>query len=178
MEQENRSAGHKKLSTRFKRRIVRKVKKKSSSTSKIVKSLVDAPCNTKTIKRHLGNEKIKHKKRIHCERLTMKHKEKRLVYACQYQTMSAKEWRKVTFSPEKNFSLDSPDSFQEYRHAKNFPEENYSTMHSGEESLMSCWVFSSSGKLKLQFVCGRQNLADYVKMLNDLSFEKRRVSSM
>ena len=27
----------------------------------------------------------------------------------------------------------------------------------------------SSGKLKLQFVSGRQNAADYVKMLNDLS---------
>ena len=30
--------------------------------------------------------------------------------------------------------------------------------------------FSSSGKLKLQFVCGRQRAAGYVKMLKDLSF--------
>ena len=29
--------------------------------------------------------------------------------------------------------------------------------------------FSSSGKLKLQSVSGRQKVADYVKMLNDLS---------
>ena len=29
--------------------------------------------------------------------------------------------------------------------------------------------FSSSGKLKLQFVSGGQNAADYVKMLNDIS---------
>ena len=29
--------------------------------------------------------------------------------------------------------------------------------------------FSASGKLKLQFLCGRQKAADYVKMLNDLS---------
>ena len=29
--------------------------------------------------------------------------------------------------------------------------------------------FSSSGKFKLQFVCGRQKAAVYVKMLNDLS---------
>ena len=31
------------------------------------------------------------------------------------------------------------------------------------------WGVSSSGKLKLQFVNGRQKAADYVKMLNDLS---------
>ena len=30
-------------------------------------------------------------------------------------------------------------------------------------------VFSSSAKLKLQFVCGRQKAEDYMKMLNDLS---------
>ena len=29
--------------------------------------------------------------------------------------------------------------------------------------------FSSSGKLKLQFICGWQKPADYVKLLNDLS---------
>ena len=39
-------------------------------------------------------KKIKHKKRIHHPRLTMKHKEKRLEYACQYQIMSVKKWRK------------------------------------------------------------------------------------
>ena len=70
------------------------------STSKILKSLVDAPCSTKTIRRHLNNEKIKHKKRIHRPRLTIKHKKKWLKYACQYQTMSAKEWGKVVFSDE------------------------------------------------------------------------------
>ena len=37
-----------KLSPQFKRRIVHKTKKKSS-TSKILKSLVDAPCSTKII---------------------------------------------------------------------------------------------------------------------------------
>ena len=33
-------------------------------------------------------------------------------------------------------------------------------------------VFSSSAKLKLQFVSGQQKAADYVKMLNDLSLAK------
>ena len=37
-----------KLSSQFKRRIVHKVEKKTSSTSKILKSLVDAPCSTRT----------------------------------------------------------------------------------------------------------------------------------
>ena len=41
-----------KLSPVFKRRIVRKIKKKISSTSKILKSLVDIPCSTRTIRRH------------------------------------------------------------------------------------------------------------------------------
>ena len=75
-----------KLSPQFKRRIVRKVKTLISSTSKIFKFLVNAPCSTRTIRRHLNNEKIRHKKRIHRPRLTMKYKEKR-----QYQTMSVKE---------------------------------------------------------------------------------------
>ena len=99
----------------------------------------------------------------------MKHKEKQLEYVCQYQTMSAKEWWKFVFSDEKKYNLDSPDGFQKYWHAKNFPEENYSTRNSGGGSLMIRWAFSSSGKLKLQFVSGRQKAADYVKMLNDLS---------
>ena len=38
---------------------------------------------------------------------------------------------------------------------------------------MILWVFSSSGKLKLQFVSGRQKAADYVKMLNDLSLTQK-----
>ena len=42
----------------------------------------------------------------------MKHREKRLQYARQDQTMSAKEWRKVVFSDEKKFNLDGSDEFQ------------------------------------------------------------------
>ena len=60
------------------KRIVCEIKKKTLSTSKILKSLT---CSTRTIGRHLNEEKIKHK-RIHRPRLTTKHKEKRLEYAC------------------------------------------------------------------------------------------------
>ena len=36
------------------------------------------------------------------------------------------------------------------------------------------WVgVSSSGKLKLQFIIGRQKAVDYVKVLNDLSFAQK-----
>ena len=52
-----------KLSPQFKRRIVHEVKKKTSSTSKILKSQVDPPCSIWPIRRHLNNEKIKHKKK-------------------------------------------------------------------------------------------------------------------
>ena len=79
---------------------------------------MDAPCSTRTIRRHLNNEKIKHKKRIQHPRLTMKHKEKRLEYAQQYQTMRAKKKEKVVFSDKKKFNLDSPDGFKKYWHAK------------------------------------------------------------
>ena len=96
-----------KLSPHFNWRIVRKVKKKTSSTSKTLKSLVDVPCSTRTIKRNLNNEKIEHKKRIHHPGLTMKHKETRLEYAHQYQTK-----RKLLFSDVKKFNLDGPDCFQ------------------------------------------------------------------
>ena len=113
-----------KLSPQFKRSIVREVKKKTSLTSKILKTLLDVPCSTSTIRRHLNNEKIRYKKRIHRPRLTMKHQEKRQEYARQYQTMSAKEWRKVVYSDEKKFNLDGPYGFQKYWHAKSFPEEN------------------------------------------------------
>ena len=46
-----------------------------------------------------------------------------------------------------------------------------------EDLLWSGRAFSSSGKLKLQFVCGQQKAADYVKILNDLSLaqEGRRL---
>ena len=50
----------------------------------------------------------------------MTHKDKRLEYARQYQTMSAKEWRKVAFSDESKFNLDCPDGFQKYWHVKIF----------------------------------------------------------
>ena len=47
---------------------------------------MDAPCSITTIRRHLNKLKIKHKKRIHHPRLTVKHKEKRLEYPRRYQT--------------------------------------------------------------------------------------------
>ena len=46
-----------KLSPQFKRRIVHEVKTKTSSTSKVLKSLVNAPCTTRTIRRHLKQRK-------------------------------------------------------------------------------------------------------------------------
>ena len=54
----------------------------------------------------------------------MKHKEKRLEYARQYQTISAKDWWKVGFSDKKKFNLDGLSGFQKDWHAKNFPKEN------------------------------------------------------
>ena len=103
----------------------------------------------------------------------MKHKEKRLEYARQYQTME------VVFSEEKKFSVHGSDGFQKYWHAKNFPVENYSTRHSVGVCIMiwSGMFYSSSLKLKLQYVCGCQKAADYVKMLNDLplTWEGRRL---
>ena len=50
----------------------------------------------------------------------MKYKEKLLEYAHQYQTMSAKGWRKGVYLDEKKFNLDHLDGFQKYWHAKIF----------------------------------------------------------
>ena len=123
-----------KISPQFKRRIVREVKKKTLSISKILKSLVNVP---RTIRRHLNNEKIKLKKIIHRPRLTMKHKEKRLEYTSQYQTMSAKEWRKVVFSDDKKFNLNGSDDFQKYWHTRKFSRKGLlKKKHGGEGSLM------------------------------------------
>ena len=66
----------------------------------------------------------------------MKHKEKRLEYARKYQTLGAKEWRKVIFSNTDKFNLVGSDGFQKYWRAKKIPEENNST--SGGGSLMIC----------------------------------------
>ena len=126
-----------KLSPQFKSRIVHEVKKKTSSTSKIFKYLVDAPSSARTIWRHLNNEKIKHKKRIHHPRLTMKQKEKRLEYIRQYQIMSAKECRKVVFSDEKKFNLDGPDDFRSTGTQKNFLERITQQGIAGEDLLWS-----------------------------------------
>ena len=65
---------------------------------------MDAPCSTKTIRWHLYDEKIKHKKRIHHLRLTMKHKERRLEYARQYQTMSTVQLSKTFLFQAIQFS--------------------------------------------------------------------------
>ena len=118
-----------KLSPLLKRRIVHEVKKKTSSTLKILKFLLNTPCSICSIWRHLNNERIKHEKIIHRPRFTMKHKEKRLEYARQYQTKSAVEWRKVFFLDEKKCNLKSPDGFKKFWYAKDFPKENYLTMH-------------------------------------------------
>ena len=103
------TCGPEKLSPQFKRKNVREVKIENFNI-KILKSLVDASCSTRKFWRYLNNKKIKHK-RNHRPRLTMKHKEKRLEYARQYQTMSAKEWRKVVFSDKK----DAYPNFQSYQ---------------------------------------------------------------
>ena len=50
-----------KLLPQFKKKIVCEVKKKTLSTSKILKSQMDTTCSTRIIRRHLNNEKIKHK---------------------------------------------------------------------------------------------------------------------
>ena len=56
------------LSPQFKRRTVCEGKKETLSTSKILKSLVDAPCRTKTIRRHLNNEKLSKRKEFIVQR--------------------------------------------------------------------------------------------------------------
>ena len=79
MEQENRLAGQKRYLTIQEKNCSRSKKKKTSSISKILKSLVNTPYSTRTVKKI--TEKIKHKKRLYHPRLTMKYKEKRLEYA-------------------------------------------------------------------------------------------------
>ena len=44
--------------------------------------------------------------------------------------------KNLYFSDEKKFNLDGSDGFQKYWHSKDFPEENYSTRHTGRGPLM------------------------------------------
>ena len=83
----------------------------------------------------------------------------------------------IDFFDEKKFYLDGLDGFQKYWQAKHSQEENYQRRHSGGGSLKIWGTFSSSGKLQLKFVSGRQKAGDYVKMLNGLSLaqEERRL---
>ena len=71
MEQEDWLIGQKNYHHNLREELfANKKKKKTSSTSKILKTLVDAPCNTRKIRKYLNNEKFKHKKRIHHPSLT------------------------------------------------------------------------------------------------------------
>ena len=87
-----------KLSPQFKRKIVHEVKKENVVSIKNIEISSDASCSTRIIRKHLNNEKIKHKKRIHHPRLTMKYNEKRL----EYMLVNIKPW--VLKNGEKLFS--------------------------------------------------------------------------
>ena len=65
---------------------------------------------------------------------------KRPEYAHQYQTMSAKEWRKVVFSDEKKFNSDGSDGIQKYWHAKNFLKR-FTQQGTVEEDLLEISIF-------------------------------------
>ena len=77
---------------------------------------------------------------------------------------------RICFLRWKEFQFSWSRWLSEVLACKNFPEENYSTKQSKGGSLMM-WGegFSSSEKLKLQFVSSRQKAADHVKIVNDLS---------
>ena len=92
----------------------------------------------------------------------MNHKEKRLEYARQYQSMKAKS----CLLGRKEIQFRRSRWLSEVLARKKNPEENCSTRRRISYDL---GAFLSSGKLKLQFVSGRKKAADYVKMLNDLS---------
>ena len=104
----------------------------------------------------------------------MKQKDKQLKYARQYQTISAKEWRKVVFSTKRNSVITVQMAFRSTGVQEIF-QERIIQRYNG--SLLIWRAFLSEGKLELQFVSGRQKAADFVKMLNDLSptQERRRL---
>ena len=97
----------------------------------------------------------------------MKCKDKQLKYACQYQTMSAKEWR--CFLGGKEIQFRWSRWLSEVLACKKFSGRellNKAKWRGG--SLTISEAFLSSGKLEVQFVSGWQKAADFVKMLNNL----------
>ena len=177
MEQENRLADQENYHHNSREELFVKLKKKTTkkktttlSTSKLLKSLEDSPCSSRTIRRHLNNKRLSIRKEFIVQDFTMKHIKKRLDYARQYQTLSTK----VVFSDVKKFNLDCPEGFQKYWHVK---KENYSTRYSGGGFLMT-WGGLSRFQENLSYNFSTVNKKQQiVKMLNELSLtqEGRRL---
>lgn len=66
-------------------------------------------------------------------------------------------------------SLDVPDGFQRYWHDTDILPERFSTRHSVGVSIMIWRAISFQGKMELHFILARQNVADYISMLERAS---------
>lgn len=153
------------LTPRDERNIIRELKKKGSTISKVQMQAGLTHVSRQTVYNYIKRSQVFiYKKRQHHPKWTEMHVANRLSWARDHMSWTT-EWTSVIFSDEKRFNLDGPDGYQFYWHCIKNEDELYSTRQMGGGSLMVWLAVGYGGRTSLVFLNGRQNHKDYIRLL-------------